>query len=98
MAVTVVLELHLKPEGVADTLSDLERQLPDTRAYDGCLSVETFVDQDDPCHVVLIERWREKADQERYLAWRAETGSLGATVERSVGPPTITFLDLRPEL
>lgn len=93
MPVTVYLELHLKPEGVADTMRDLEELLPDTRTFDGCQSVETFVDQDDPQHVVLIERWREKADHQSYMAWRQEQGVLGATIERSVGPPTITYLD-----
>ena len=76
MPVKVILELHMKSDTVDELLRKLAADLPDTRAYEGNLSVEVVRDQADPCHITLIERWRERADQEAYIAWRASTGSV----------------------
>lgn len=34
--------------------------LVDTRAYDGCISVETFVDTENPDTIMLIEEWESR--------------------------------------
>lgn len=93
MAVTVILELHIKPEAVDDVIAGLAADLPDTRAYQGNLSVEVGRDQADPAHITLVERWQERADQETYIAWRTSTGSMERTVAASSAPPTITYYD-----
>lgn len=93
MPVKVILELHMKHDTVDDLLRKLAADLPDTRAYEGNLSVEVVRDQADPCHITLIERWRERANQEAYIAWRTSTGSMEETVAASAAPPTITYYD-----
>jgi quinol monooxygenase YgiN len=93
MPITVVLELHLRDEVVDDVLAGLERDLPDTRAYDGNVSVDVVRDMAQPGHIVLIERWERREDQERYIAWRQETGSMDNVVAQSTAPPTITYYE-----
>jgi quinol monooxygenase YgiN len=93
MPVTVILELHIKQEAVDDVVAGLAADLPDTRAYQGNLSVEVLRDQADPCHITLVERWQERADQETYIAWRVSTGSMEQTVAASTAPPTIIYYD-----
>jgi quinol monooxygenase YgiN len=93
MPVTVILELHIKQEAVDDVVAGLAADLPDTRAYQGNLSVEVLRDQADLCHITLVERWQERADQETYIAWRVSTGSMEQTVAASTAPPTIIYYD-----
>jgi quinol monooxygenase YgiN len=93
MPVTVILELHIKPEAVDDVIAGLAADLPDTRAYQGNLSVEVGRDQADPGHITLVERWQKRADQETYIAWRTSTGSMERTIAASSAPPTITYYD-----
>lgn len=96
MPVTVVLELHMKPDTVDEMLKGLAADLPDTRAYKGNLSVDVARDQADPCHITLIERWEQRADQEAYIAWRTSTGLMEKTAAASAAPPIITYYDELP--
>ncbi len=50
--------------------------LADTRAFEGCESIETYVDQDNPDHVYIWEKWASRENYEAYLAWRLESGML----------------------
>ena len=81
MAVTVTLTFSVKPERAEEFKSLLKELLPDTRAYDGCQSVDVYQDQDDPGLIYLVEDWRSKAHQQRHQAWRDETG-----IAETVGP------------
>jgi len=58
----------------AALLTAFETALVDTRAFDGCKSVETLVDSDSPDTIMLLEVWESRSQQEAYLAWRIETG------------------------
>jgi quinol monooxygenase YgiN len=77
-------------------LEGLAAALVETRAYDGCLSVETFVDADSPDNVWLIEEWATRGHQERYMAWRVESGMMELVQPILAGPVEIHFLDARP--
>ncbi len=84
MAVTVTSVFPVfpvKPERTEEFKSLLKQLLPGTRAYDGCQSVDVYQDQDDPGLIHLVEDWRFKAHQQRYQAWRDETG-----IAETVGP------------
>jgi quinol monooxygenase YgiN len=70
--------------------------LVDTRVFDGCRSVETFVDQDDPDFVMLVEEWESRPDYERYMAWRVETGLLEMLKPILATPLELHFLDPHP--
>lgn len=91
MATTVVLELRAK----AGTGSDLNRAfkeiLPDTRAYDGCMGVDVYRNDDDADVIMLVEQWESRAHYERYLAWRTESGMLAQFGEALDGGPSIRY-------
>ena len=48
--------------------------LEDTRAFDGCESIEVYVDEDDPDLVILWEKWASRPQYEAYISWRMATG------------------------
>ena len=94
MAVKVLLELKARP-GAGDALVAIFRGvLPDTRAYDGCIGVETLRGQDDPDTVVLVESWESRAHYERYFAWRQGPGRIEKLGETLAGPPSLRYFDL----
>ena len=47
-----------------------------TWAFEGCKSVEIYLDQDNTDVIVLWEKWESRAHSEKYLAWRVATGLL----------------------
>tara|TARA_B100000214_G_scaffold369405_1_gene342419 strand:- start:211 stop:516 length:306 start_codon:yes stop_codon:yes gene_type:complete len=63
-------------EGMMDNLKEtLKVALPETRSFNGCISVETYVEEStDTIH--LIEDWESLDHQAKYLNWRVETGLL----------------------
>ncbi|MFT5115121.1 MAG: quinol monooxygenase YgiN [Parasphingorhabdus sp.] len=93
MSVTVLLETKAKPECVEELKTLFQNILPDTRAYDGCISVLTTCNQDDPLNVLLIETWETRAKYEAYLGWRSETGVVAAIVALLSEPPSIRYFD-----
>ena len=93
MAVTVLLEVKAKPGTGADLIQTFKEILPDTRAYDGALGVETVRNQDDPDVIVVVEKWESRAHYEKYLGWRQETGFVDQLVPRLAEPPTIRYFD-----
>ena len=63
-------------EGMMDNLKEtLKVALPETRSFDGCISVDTYIEEStDTIH--LIEDWESLEHQAKYLNWRVETGLL----------------------
>ena len=92
MSHTVMLEFPCKEGMGAQFVAGLLPALADTRAYEGCELVETYVSEDSPDHVVLWEKWAAKENQESYLNWRMETGMMDAIGPMLSGPPKITHL------
>ena len=77
MPVTVIAEFHAAPGKLDELLATLKAVLPDTRAYDGCRGLDSWLDQDRST-IVLTEQWDSFDHYDRYLARRAETGVLAA--------------------
>jgi quinol monooxygenase YgiN len=73
---TVTLLFKCQPGKGADLLTAFTTALADTRAFDGCVSVETYVDTENPDNVMLIEEWESRSQQEAYLSWRVESGMI----------------------
>ncbi len=78
MSHTVIVEFPCQEGKGAEFLPVLLGALADTRAYEGCESVETYTDADNPDQVILWEKWAQRANQESYIGWRMETGLLDA--------------------
>ena len=63
-------------EGMMNDLKEmLKNALPDTRSFDGCISVDTYIEESSNT-VHLIEDWETLEHQADYLKWRVETGLL----------------------
>ena len=95
MPITIALTFSVKPERTDEFKSLLESLLPDTRAYDGCLRVDVYQDQDqdDPRSIILVEDWTTKEHQQKYQAWRDETGIGEVVGPLLAGKPIFRYLD-----
>ena len=70
----------------------LGRALPDTHAFDGCLKIETFAEEDGKS-ILLVEEWESKKYQETYFQWCVETGLVDALAPFVSGPPVTSYYD-----
>jgi heme oxygenase (mycobilin-producing) len=89
---TVMLDLKLNKGAGVEFLPGLLTSLAETRAYEGCELVETYVDADDPDHIVLWEKWAARTNQEAYISWRAESGMIEALAPILAEPLRIVHL------
>ena len=80
MSVLVNLEIPVKKERIEDFFNYLRDILVDTRAYEGCIRLETYHEMENS-KVLLIEEWEKIENQESYMQWRTETGLVEALTE-----------------
>ena len=97
MSVMVTLEMPVKPDMLDDYLNILKEALVETRAYKGCKSVTTLVDQENSS-VVLVEEWDSVEDQQAYITWRTETGLIDAVSPFMQGELVTRTFDLKTEV
>ena len=94
MTTRVILDVKAKP-GTGDELIAFVRSiLPETRAYDGCTSVDALQNSDDADNVVLLGVWQSREQYEKYLAWQRERGTSARLVEALAEPPIIRHFDV----
>ena len=93
MAVMVLVEAQAKPDQLIDLQELMRDGLSDTRGYDGCIGLTTYINQGDDCNMVLVETWESREQYEKYLAWRQETGFLDKITEMLASEPSIRFYD-----
>jgi quinol monooxygenase YgiN len=62
-----------------------------TRAFPGCLDVTVLVDDGDPAHVVLYERWESAAHDRAYREWRATPEGASGLGSILAAPPALTL-------
>ncbi len=97
MSVMITIEMPVIPEKLEEYLGILKQALVDTRAYKGCQSVATYVEQANS-NVVLVEEWDSVEDQQAYMSWRAETGLLDAIVPFMRGELVQRTFDLKSDV
>ena len=97
MSVDVIVELQVPPENREELLSVLAAILPDTRAYQGCQSVVVTGNEDDIHSIVLLEKWDNRSDHEKYMDWRIERGDIDKLVALLSAPPAVRYLETIPE-
>ena len=73
----VIVSFPAKPDCLEDLKNSMKEALPDTRNYEGCISVDTYIDESTNT-IHLIEDWETLDHQSKYLNWRVETGLLTA--------------------
>jgi quinol monooxygenase YgiN len=69
MSMTVLLELTLR-ERTPHAEAILRETLAQTGAFDGNVSLEVLVDDDDSRKLVIVEIWESTAHHAAYDAWR----------------------------
>ena len=77
MSVMVTVEIPVQAGKMASLLEMMTQALPATRAFDGCLKVETFA-EDGEQSLILVEMWETLGHQKAYMKWRMETGLVDA--------------------
>ena len=71
----VIVSFPAKAESLETLKEAMRRALPETRSFDGCHSVNTFIEESTNT-IHLIEDWESLNHQAAYLNWRVETGLL----------------------
>lgn len=77
MSHTVVATFKIKPEHTSEfqqLLDDPDHGLSVTKGWEGCVSLERYVDLDDPNTIVLWEKWKLRQNHQSYLEMRTTTG------------------------
>ena len=93
MTVMVTLEIPVVKEKIEGFLDVLREALKETRVYEGCKKVETFVEEETG-RVLLVELWETAQHQQAYLNWRMETGlvdALGGFLAGELQPRTFSI-------
>lgn len=93
MSITVTFDAAAKA-GAADALQALFAEtLPDTRKFEGCISVATYSENDRPDTIFMVEEWTSRSAYEKYLDWRRERGDMDKLMNLVQGPPVIRFFN-----
>jgi quinol monooxygenase YgiN len=92
MTITVILEVDVKPESKPHLLALLARFLPETRQYNGFISISIHSEQDSS-QVVFYEKWQTIEHYQAYLDWRTETGVMNELATTFNSPPSIRFFN-----
>ena len=70
MSVTITLELTTKTDdGGEAVVAMFAERLPHTRTFDGCESIDLFVDQSNPRHLIVIQEWESGDKYTAYSDW-----------------------------
>ena len=95
--VLVTVQLNLKP-GKVDPLSKevLENALKETRRFEGLISLELYSEQGSDT-VLILEKWKSKAHNEKYREWRKTSGFGPVVAPYVTGPSVVRYFDPRPE-
>ncbi len=97
MSVMVTVEWPAKAEKLSEFLDVLKQALVDTRAYDGCESVQTYV-ENAASTVLLVEVWATEDHQKAYMKWRMETGLMDAVGGYLVSAPIARTFGIRSDV
>ena len=100
MSQTVHALFQCQPGKGAELLAILgsDQGLVATRAFEGCESIETYTDADNPDTIVLWEKFATRANHEAYLAWRIETGMIDMLGSILTSDLQVTYLDDHPDV
>ncbi|OZD07390.1 antibiotic biosynthesis monooxygenase [Rhodococcus sp. 06-235-1A] len=92
MALVALLDLTFKPESLAEARALLRTVLAETRAFDGCLGVEVWVDEENEAHVIAYETWESAEADAKYREFRAGPGKITELPPLLAAAPTLTKL------
>ena len=58
---TIVANIHVKPEHVEQVKAELLKLIPITRAEEGCIQYDLHQSNDKPAHFMFFENWSSRA-------------------------------------
>ncbi len=90
MTVIVLLELKFKPDEVGAGRELMGRTLETTRAFEGNLRTDVWVDEDDEAHWIVYEEWESVDADQAYRAFRAGEGKVTQQPPLLAAPPVKT--------
>lgn len=93
MSVTVTVAGEIQPGRFDEAIELLRKELPATRAREGCEVLTVHRNQDNPNQFMIVGVWASRPQHESYLAWRIETGVLNMLGEMLVGAPSFGYWD-----
>ena len=94
MTTPVIVEVKVKPDLVDEMKLLLKKILPDTKAFDGFISIDVCHNLDSIGEFVFYEQWESRKHYEKYFAWRTETGVIDQMAAMSVEPPRVSYFGL----
>jgi len=71
----MIVEFPVHAETREEFITALNEILVDTRAYDGCMGVTVWTNEEEDDAVWLYEEWATREHQAAYLKWRGDTGN-----------------------
>ena len=89
----MIVEFPVYSERRAEFIDALNVILVDTRAYDGCLGVTVWTNEEDDDVVWLHEEWATRDHQAAYLKWRTDTGNTSHLAPFIKGPARFLWLN-----
>ena len=87
MSINNVVVLRAKDEKRDSFIEMMQESKIRLQAYDGCLSVQMYVDEKDPNTFVLIEKWESKGQHNQYFAALIESGDWEIMSEHLASDP-----------
>ena len=63
----IVVEFEVKPEHRDQLIEALKTQAQTTRTEEGCQQFDVMLPNNDPNHVLLVEKWRDEAAHTAHL-------------------------------
>jgi quinol monooxygenase YgiN len=92
MAVIVNLQITLDPTKKEEAIAFIDRNLPDTRASEGCQWLYRTENPEDSNKLEFFSMWDSREHQERYLQWRQETGFMSEFEPYLAEAPVFRYL------
>lgn len=76
MTCVMIVKMKARAGERDDVVRFFREMFKETRVFPGCEAVELYTVEGSPDDVVIIDRWTDRSDFDRYFAWRAETGHI----------------------
>ncbi len=80
---TIVANIHAKPEKVELVKSELLKLIPITRAEEGCIQYDLHQDNETPAHFMFYENWESRELWQTHMA-NDHLSAYSAAVEGAV--------------
>ena len=97
MSIVVIVNFTAKDESLEELKSYFKKILPDTRSYEGCEGVHLYENSESPTKLTIQAKWSSKEAQQKYMAWRMETGELDKLSTMISGPLTMDYYNILDE-